>query len=544
MTRSALDCVLAPNVDGQEALISEDTETVDNTPTSGLAGQRLPRAKLAPTIRRRRGGVRLVVTATIDPTLLRALREFPPVLVVVTGPDATRVRALEPPTRCIGPLAQLHVNPAGSALACAHAAGELMGLRRALGSVRLALAPTPAWLWEWIDDPRLDGALAVGFVPGQVLDLHWARWFMRSPKPHVLVPVGVGTQVRNEPLDPALDALVAAHTLERWTGPIFPAPRVLALVAGQGRDVVRVDPAAAAVWAQARRALPTVGATLGMDAADPELPLEVPTAAFLAQCGRLRVRRRRGFERAAEPQRVSISKEGRDRAFEVLAASGEHLSEHEAKVVLRSFGLEITRQAVASSASGAAHYAELIRFPIALKALSPDLQRKSELGLVQLDLRNAAAVKRAYGQILEQMEAHLPSAVLDGVLVSEMAPDGLDVRCGAVRMATGDLALYGRAMGPFSPAEATYALGPLGPDDALLLADGILSRLPVPAMRRATDPDTSTLAQVFLILDALCRETGDRILHVELGPLRLLSGERPHVAIDAQLTQRAHLDGA
>ena len=75
----------------------------------------------------------------------------------------------------------------------------------------------------------------------------------------VVVPVGVPEAPLDRPRAPALDVVVAAHALERRTGPVFPSPRVIAIVHAQlaglrGRD--DGDSTGADVWAQARRALP------------------------------------------------------------------------------------------------------------------------------------------------------------------------------------------------------------------------------------------------------------------------------------------------
>ena len=59
---------------------------------------------------------------------------------------------------------------------------------------------------------------------------------------------------------------------------------------------------------------------------------------------------------------------------------------------------------VLSTAYTAASFADKIGYPVALKALSPDLRRKRELGAIELDVVNAAAVKRAYANIVANVE--------------------------------------------------------------------------------------------------------------------------------------------
>jgi len=602
---AALQALLDPDP-ARPILIAEAA-----APHVQIPGETLPEAALARRLRE--GDAVVVVAHTLGPALARALRERPPALLILTGPaDADGIPAL-PGTHLLGPEARLRVATsdapsAGGLIVCATAPAELVALLVALvgdlspgtGSLsagtyarslssgtashdmspgtapsppglRLAACPTPPWWPQWLGDPRLAGATALGFVAAACLDPDWARWARDAGEaPHVLVPLGLEAPRIDQPRHPSLAAGVAAHALERWTGPVFPSPQVIALLrvdADQATRAAAADPAALARWNQARRALPLVGATPGMESPLPGLPLDSPSASFIAQRSLLRRARSHGLlrERAGESPDLRLDPAAIARAGEVLRSAGQVLSEHESKVVLRGFGIEITRQAVASSASGAAQFAETIGFPVVLKALSPDLRRKQELGAVMLGLGNGAAVRRAYATIVQNVEHNAPTAHLDGVLVAEQAPEGLEIHCGAVRLHTGEMAIFGRALGLPLLAETTLALSPLDHADALLLAHAVLARVPVPALRRASDPGVGELAALLLRIDALVRHfelapehadadpkaarrdragAGDgRLISVELSPIRLVGAPRGYLTLDARIVQRAHLEG-
>lgn len=521
-------------------------------------------------------GVKVLLLHRVPLPLVRALRSHPVPLVVLTGddeahdgghsrssptaPKAARPEALAavPGVTVLGPLARI-VRGHGPALVCAADAVELEGLVRALGGVRLGVSPTPRWWWRLLERRSARRSPCAGYVPARVLDEDWARWAAARGPDTVLVPLGVPWPPVDEPADPqagpVLAAAVAAHALERWTGPVFPSPRVIAAVLdglrgldGQrgvmlGGDRPVPDPG---LWQQSRRALPMAGAIVGMEAPRPELATHVPTAAFLAQRALLRVDAARAAL-AAELREPTIDEDGFARADEVLASAGQVLTDHESKVVLRGFGIEVTRQAVASSASGAGGFADRIGYPVALKALSPDLRRRAEIGATQLDLGTGASVRRAYGAIVDAVEKHAPTARLDGVLVAEMVGSGLDLHCGAIRLPDGGAALFGRVMDTPAPIEPVLAPCPVTRDDAMLLAHAILSRIQAPALRRTTDPDARELATLLLRLDALVRHCGARLELVELRPVRLLSGaargDRGYVTLDARIVQVAHLQG-
>jgi hypothetical protein len=530
---------------------------------SGVRGHVVEDADLGRAVREAGDRVEIVAASRLDPSLLRSLRDRLPGLLVLAGPvEAERIAELERLAErqhalILGPGAVVQLGPReldgrATPIACAGHLDDLEPLVRALGVTRLAIAPTPSWLPRQLLEPTLLGHDVVGYVPREALTLAWLDWLMSlGPRElqQLLVPLGVA-RVELEPHAGELEAAVVAHALERASGPLFPDPHVLALLYEATRSLVGPPVAeqrhgiddARGLWDQARRALPRLGELVGMREPDPTLSLRNPTAAFLAQRGLLRLR---ASARLLTVQLESLEyrdPEQLERADVVLEGAAEVLSDQESKVVLRGHGIEVTRQAFANSASGAVSFADKIGYPVALKALSPGLRRKRELGAIELDVGNAAAVKRAYANIVSNIEERAPLVQLDGVVVAEMIEPGLDLHCGGVRMHGGAVALFVYPLLD-APAEPVLASSPLGHTDALLLAEAALSAVPLPARRRASDPDTEVLARLLLRIDALFRHTGDRLLSVDLSPARLIDSERRYVTLDARIVQRPHLEG-
>jgi hypothetical protein len=503
------------------------------------------------------GKAAVVVVRKTSPTLLRALRDSPPALLVLTGEanaeDLDDLRQLED-TWVLGPSAVVRVQPPqkrdGGHFICAHSRGELEGLTRAFRDeyLQCALSPTPRWLWQLLEDETLKACPVGGYIDLSALGSQWIRWSRSRSSTHALVPVGVRSPDLDEDDDAALLAAAAAHSLERWTGPVFPAPRVISLVLAGLR--ARLEPVTErapseselSVWMQAQRSLPVIGGALGMEFPSPGLNLAAPTSAFLAQralvrAGDLQDALDRGHEGPPPPD-----VDGPARAQEIMRNAGETLTDQESKVVLRGYGFDVTRQAVANSASGASGFAERIGYPVVLKALSPDLRRRSEVGGVVLDLETSAAVRRGYAEIVDNIERLAPTSHLDGVLVSEMLTDGVDLRCGGRRLESGEVVLYGVLQGASMPLEPALALAPMAIPDAIALAHAVISRAPVRALRRETDPDLRGLADVFSRLGTLFAEIGPRLESVDLGPIRF-NPERGYVVLDARITQQPHLQG-
>ena len=497
------------------------------------------------------GAPAVLVTGRLSATLLRAVRASPPGLWVVTGEaDAETAAELQnlPDTAVLGPSARLHFGD-GELVLCAASGGELDGLLRAFGgpdAIGMALSPTPGWLWRWLADARLSERPVAGYVHADALDVPWARWAAARDVPFVLVPLGVPRPELADADEPAAARAAAAHALELTTGPVFPSPRVVAsvlhgLLHADTPMIATHDPMALATWSQARRALPTVGAVIGME--DPALFAEAPTAGFLAQRALLHAAAVRELGERATVTEGHADELGLARAEEIISSAATTLTDQESKVVLRGFGIEVTRQAVASSASGAAGFADRIGYPVVLKAISPDLRRRADIGAIELDLGTAAGVRRAYATIVEAVERNAPTARVDGVAVAEMVEPGLDVRCGAVRLPGGDMALYGEVVDSPVPLEPVLALSPLTPARARQVAHAILSRVVVPALRRDSDPNVEDLAALLSRLDAVVVRFAERLATVRLDPVRLCGPPRGAVVLDARVTQRPHLEG-
>ena len=91
------------------------------------------------------------------------------------------------------------------------------------------------------------------------------------------------------------------------------------------------------------------------------------------------------------------------------------LSEQESKQALAAFGVSVPRARVVPTAETAAAAAEL-GFPVVLKALSPTLEHKSDVGGVILNVRTAVEAAAAAQRL---------AALSDSVLVEEMVSDGV-----------------------------------------------------------------------------------------------------------------------
>ena len=85
------------------------------------------------------------------------------------------------------------------------------------------------------------------------------------------------------------------------------------------------------------------------------------------------------------------------------------------------------------TADDAVRAASRIGFPVVLKVLSPDVSHKSDVGGVELNLGDEAAVRDAFERIRRSLAAKARDARFEGVAVQPMAKPGVELLAGTFR---------------------------------------------------------------------------------------------------------------
>ncbi|WP_114907720.1 acetate--CoA ligase family protein [Ornithinimicrobium murale] len=117
-----------------------------------------------------------------------------------------------------------------------------------------------------------------------------------------------------------------------------------------------------------------------------------------------------------------------------LLGGGPTLTEAASKKLLGLYGLPVVQEAVATTVDGTVEAAEaMAAYPVALKVLSVDLPHKSDVGGVRLGVADAAGVRHASEDILADVAEQRPDARIEGLVVQQMAPSGVELVCGVHR---------------------------------------------------------------------------------------------------------------
>jgi acetyltransferase len=114
----------------------------------------------------------------------------------------------------------------------------------------------------------------------------------------------------------------------------------------------------------------------------------------------------------------------RDQAQQIIAAAREEgrtiLTELESKQLLAAYGIPVVETQVALSEAAAVECAEAIGYPVVLKLHSRTITHKTDVGGVQLNLPDAAAVRAAYQAIEESVRTRVGAEHFEGVTVQPM----------------------------------------------------------------------------------------------------------------------------
>jgi len=103
-----------------------------------------------------------------------------------------------------------------------------------------------------------------------------------------------------------------------------------------------------------------------------------------------------------------------------LAAGRTLLTEHEAKALLRAFGIKVPPSPLAATREQAIAAAREMGLPVVLKIASPDITHKTDVGGVRLNLQTEAMVAGAFDGMLRHVREARPEARIEGAVVQPM----------------------------------------------------------------------------------------------------------------------------
>ena len=203
--------------------------------------------------------------------------------------------------------------------------------------------------------------------------------------------------------------------------------------------------------------------------------------------------------------------------------------------LLREFDIPTAAAKLARSAEEAAGVVESIRYPVALKIESPGVTHKSDVGGVALKLADAAAVRAAYGRMLDEVGRLAPGAKVDGVTVQRMAGEGVEMIVGVKRDPLfGPVIICGFG-GVLVELLKDVVIGipPLSSDDARAMLEKLRGAPILAGVRGKSPADIEALCAVIGGVSDLALSLGDRLAGLDINPVIVLPQGQGAIAVDA-----------
>ncbi|MBD0416740.1 acetate--CoA ligase family protein [Oryzicola mucosus] len=216
------------------------------------------------------------------------------------------------------------------------------------------------------------------------------------------------------------------------------------------------------------------------------------------------------------------------------------LSEHVAKAVLGEAGVPFLQERLASDRTAAVAAASEIGFPVAMKIVSAEIQHKSDIGGVVLNIKDTSAAGTAFDTIMDNVRGHMPHADIDGVLVAPMAPQGVETIVGVMRDPVfGPVVMFGLG-GVLVEVlkDVTFSIAPFDETEAMAMIRRIKGYTVLEGVRGAGRYDIEALAKVLAAVSRFAALNSDTIESLDLNPLRILSGKGGAIALDAVIVPR------
>jgi acetyltransferase len=238
----------------------------------------------------------------------------------------------------------------------------------------------------------------------------------------------------------------------------------------------------------------------------------------------------------AETPVYKVNRKGVKDLISQAQADQRDLLISEALQVLEHYGIPTVASMIAMTVDEAQSAAEEIGYAVAIIIVAEQISHKSDVGGVQLNLRNSRAVAEAFEDIMERILQAYPDAKLNGVLVQPMVTGGRELILGGRQDPQfGPVVLVGLG-GIFVEIfeESQVRVAPISHRAALEMIQNLRGYQILAGARGHKRVDIEAVVETLLRLSQLLTDFPE-IKELDINPLRIFHEEDGCKALDARI---------
>ncbi|MGA2676297.1 MAG: acetate--CoA ligase family protein [Methanobacterium sp.] len=237
-----------------------------------------------------------------------------------------------------------------------------------------------------------------------------------------------------------------------------------------------------------------------------------------------------------KPPKLEVNKSIVKRIIEDAKKKGVYTLGLESFDILKAYGIPTVGTAITSTVEETMESADEIGYPLVMKIVSPQISHKSDVGGIKLNLNNAAEVKAAYEDMMENIPKKEPKAHIEGVQLQKMLSDGTEVIIGMVKDPTfGSMLMFGLG-GIYVEIlkDVKFAIAPVNEIEAKKLITGIKTYELLEGTRGSKARDVESIAQIILRVSQLVTDFPE-INEFEINPLMVFGEGEGALSVDMRL---------
>jgi acetate---CoA ligase (ADP-forming) len=236
------------------------------------------------------------------------------------------------------------------------------------------------------------------------------------------------------------------------------------------------------------------------------------------------------------PAPYPVDRQGVRSLLDRAAIEERDLLLSEAVEVLEHYGIPTARSIAARSVEEALAAAEQMGYPVAIKVIAEQISHKSDVGGVELNLRNEPALAAAFQEMMERIHQAYPEVEPDGVLVQPMITGGSELILGGRQdRQFGPVVLVGLG-GIFTEyfEEVAVRVAPISRAEAFEMIESLRGSQILRGARGHRPADLESVVESLLRLSQLLSEFPE-IQEIDINPIKVFHEGEGCRALDARI---------